>query len=95
MLLDLKFGGVLAALVCIAVDATLVTASALTVEVAKKCEALTIQAFPPLEPGNPALGSAKGSAAAERSYYRKCIANGGNIEGPSPGASPANPALTK
>ncbi len=54
-------------------------ASAITVEVAKKCNALVATQFPPLEPGNPAAGSSKGSAQAEREYFTKCVANGGTM----------------
>jgi hypothetical protein len=35
------------------------SAFAVSVEVAKKCEALTAKAYPPREIGNPAAGSAK------------------------------------
>jgi glutamate/aspartate transport system substrate-binding protein len=41
-------------------------------------EALMAQAFPPLVPGNPAAGSAKGTGADAQKYYAKCVANGGN-----------------
>ncbi|SDS11348.1 hypothetical protein [Bradyrhizobium canariense] len=56
-------------------------ASAVTVEVAKKCDLLVAKAFPPREPGNPAAGSAKGTAQDQRSYFSKCVANGGNMDG--------------
>jgi hypothetical protein len=56
------------------------SASAITVEVAKKCQALTAKAFPPRLVGNPAAGSAKGSGRAEQDYYKKCVANGGNLD---------------
>jgi hypothetical protein len=52
-------------------------ASAITVEVAKKCNALTAKEFPPREPGNPAAGSLKGSGREQRAYFAKCVANGG------------------
>jgi hypothetical protein len=55
------------------------SASAITVEVAKKCQALTAKAFPPRQVGNPAAGSAKGSAKAQQDYYKKCAANGGTF----------------
>jgi hypothetical protein len=55
-------------------------ASAVSVEVAKKCNALLAKAFPPREPGNPAAGSSKGSAQDERDYFNKCLANGGNVD---------------
>jgi hypothetical protein len=49
-------------------------------EVAKKCAALTAKAFPPRVPGNPAAGSAKGTAQSEQSYFSKCVANGGSVD---------------
>jgi hypothetical protein len=56
-------------------------ASAITVEVAKKCNGLLAKAFPPRVAGNPAAGSAKGSSQDERDYFKKCVANGGNMDG--------------
>jgi hypothetical protein len=56
-------------------------ASAITVEVAKKCDALTAKAFPPRVVGNPAAGSAKGTPQEQRDYFKKCVANGGNMDG--------------
>jgi hypothetical protein len=55
-------------------------ASAITLEVAKKCNALLAKAFPPREAGNPAAGSAKGSGVQQREYFSKCVANGGNMD---------------
>jgi hypothetical protein len=77
MLDNLKSGSAVAALVCIA--AMTGSASAVTAALAKKCETLTIKAYPPRVPGNPAAGSAKGTGPSERSYFSKCLANGGNI----------------
>jgi hypothetical protein len=54
------------------------TASAVTAELAKKCNALTAKAFPPRVIGNPAAGSAKGSGRDQLAYFNKCIAKGGN-----------------
>jgi len=56
------------------------SASAITVELARKCDALTAKAFPPRVIGNPASGSAKGSGREERAYYRKCVANKGKVD---------------
>jgi hypothetical protein len=50
-------------------------ASAITVEVARKCEALTSKAFPPRE--LPAADSAEGPRLDEQNYFKKCVANGG------------------
>jgi hypothetical protein len=84
MFATLKFGGALVALICIAVGATTLNASAETVEVAKKCAALMQKAFPPREVGNPAAGSAKGNGQAEQDFYKKCIANNGNVSEDAP-----------
>lgn len=54
--------------------------SAVTVEVARKCNALVAKNFPPRQPGNPAAGSAKGNGQAERDYFKKCVDNGGNAD---------------
>ena len=73
---------------CLAVVATTVGASAVTVEVAKKCNALTVEAYPPFEPGNPAAGSAKGDASSVRHYFNECLAKGGEVEKPATGEPP-------
>jgi hypothetical protein len=77
VLVKLQFGSLLVALFCLAPSA-----SAVTVEVAKKCDALVAKAFPPRVVGNPAAGSAKGTAQTGRNYFRKCVANGGNMDDP-------------
>jgi hypothetical protein len=77
---DLKVKTWLAASVCIAVWSITNGASAVTVEVAKECEALTAKAFPPREVGNPAAGSVKGTAQDQRNYFNKCVANGGKVD---------------
>jgi hypothetical protein len=43
-------------------------------QVARKCSALTAEAFPPRQIGNPAAGSAKGTGQEQRDYFRKCVA---------------------
>jgi hypothetical protein len=58
-------------------------AKAITVEVAKKCNALLANEFPPRQAGNPAAGSAKGNGQASRDYFKKCVDNGGNMDGSS------------
>ena len=55
------------------------SASAISVELAKKCQALTAKAFPPRVPGNPAAGSAKGSGKDQDAYYKKCVENEGKV----------------
>ena len=70
----------LLALVFAAILAQTNVASAVTVEVARKCQAFTSKAFPPRELGNPAAGSAKGSGLDEQSYFKRCVANGGRVD---------------
>jgi hypothetical protein len=71
------------ALLLTGIGATSTAASAITVEVAKKCDALAAKAFPPRVVGNPAAGSAKGTPQEQRDYFKKCVANGGNMDGAS------------
>lgn len=68
------------ALICFAVGGMTTSASAVTLELAKKCSALMAKAYPPREPGNPAAGSTKGNGAAEQTYYQKCLANNGKVD---------------
>jgi hypothetical protein len=84
MFTNLKFGSVLVALVCIGVGCMTGSASAITAQLAKKCQALTAKAFPPRVPGNPAAGSAKGTGQSQRDYFNKCVANGGNMDDDAP-----------
>jgi hypothetical protein len=69
-----------AALFFVAVGPMATGASAITVEVARSCEMLTAKAFPLRQTGNPASGSAKGTAQSQRAYYNKCVANGGKVD---------------
>lgn len=69
------------AALCSLVGLMPVTASAITVEVAKKCNVLLAKEFPAREPGNPAAGRTKGTAQSQRDYFNKCVANGGNMDG--------------
>ncbi len=68
---NLKIGSALVALVCIAVAPN---ASAVTAEVAKKCNALTAKAYPP---------RVVGTGQSQGDYFNKCVANGGNMDDPS------------
>jgi len=77
---NVKFWSTLVALFGIVIGPMTGSASAITVEVAKKCQALTAKAFPLRQVGNPAAGSAKGSGKAQQDYYKKCVANGGNSD---------------
>ena len=68
------------ALSCIVLGSVPDRVSAITAEVARKCNALTAKQFPPREPGNPAAGSAKGSGRDQYAYFNKCVANGGKMD---------------
>ena len=56
-------------------------APAITVELARKCNALVEKQFPPRQPGNPAAGSAKGSGQDQRDLFKKCVDSGVKIDG--------------
>jgi hypothetical protein len=86
-----EFKGILFALLTIAATLLPNSASAITAEVAKKCNVLLEKEFPPREPGNPAAGSSKGSAQDQRNYFKKCVDNGGNMDR-APAPTPAQNA---
>jgi hypothetical protein len=65
--------------VCVGLGLMMGSASAVTAEIAKKCDALTAKAFPPRVVGNPAAGSAKGTGRSIQIYFSKCVANGGHV----------------
>ena len=85
MLASLKLRLARFALVCIAIGLIPGNASAISVELARKCNAMVATAFPPRVPGNPAAGSAKGSGRQMQDYFRKCVENQGKM--PEPGKS--------
>ena len=78
-----KLMGVVVGLAFVTVALVTNGAGAVTVKVAKKCDALTAKAFPPRVIGNPGAGSAKGTGADERAYYERCVANHGKIPDPA------------
>ena len=80
MITSLKLVCVFAALIGFALGLAPQRADAITVEVARKCRALTDKAYPPREPGNPAAGSAKGTGRIEQQYFDQCVANGGKMD---------------
>jgi hypothetical protein len=80
MFANLRIPSAFVASVFTAVASMTSSASAISVEVAKKCDALAAKAFPPIAPGNPASGSSKGTAQDQRAYFNKCVANGGNMD---------------
>ena len=55
-------------------------AKAISVDVAKKCNALMAKEITPRQAGNPAAGSEKGNGQASRDYFKKCVDKGGNVE---------------
>jgi hypothetical protein len=69
--------GIALALVCLALLPTTQNAAAITVELAKKCRALTDKAFPLRVPGE--LGREHGTGKEVQDYFSKCVLNGGNI----------------
>jgi hypothetical protein len=68
------------ALLIVASGSMATCASAVTAEVARKCEALTHKAYPPRVIGNPAAGSTKGTGAAAQAYFSNCVRNGGKVD---------------
>lgn len=84
MLQKLRYATALVALICIVGGMMTSGSSALTVDVARKCQTLIAKAYPPLVPGNPAAGRKNGTAQVVRAYFNKCVANGGNIEEQAP-----------
>lgn len=73
-----------AALAMIAVMCAAATpASAISVELAKKCRALMLKAYPYELPGN-----RKGNSEAQREYFNKCVANDGNMPAEPKAAEP-------
>ena len=87
-----KFKGGLFALLLPGIALLPSSASAITAELAKQCNVLLAKRFPPRQAGNPAAGSSKGDAQAERDYFKKCIENNGKMDdtnAPAPTASPA------
>ena len=79
----LKYRIALIALICFS-PVLPTRALAVTVEVARKCSALTDKAFPLRLPGNPAAGRTHGTGQDLREYFNKCVANGGNMEEQAP-----------
>jgi hypothetical protein len=66
---------------------SVVGASAIPVDVAKKCDVLLAKQFPLRVPGNPAAGSAKGTSKEQHDFFQKCVSNGGNMDDSDSGKS--------
>ena len=90
MLTKLRYGTALLALICLTHLPTTRSAMAVTVELARKCGALTDKAYPLRVPGNPAAGREHGTAKEARDYFNKYVANRGNI-----GEQPLEPGNQK
>lgn len=80
MLGRLKWAGASLAWIGGALVAVPDRASAISAEVARRCNALLAKEFPPREPGNPAAGSAKGSGKDQRAFFSKCVGNNGKMD---------------
>jgi hypothetical protein len=61
---------------------TVSQAKPISAEVARKCKILRAKEFPPRQIGNPAAGSAAGTGQDQRKFFRRCVANGGNMDSP-------------
>jgi len=59
---------------------TVSEAKPVSAEVARKCKILRAKEFPPRQVGNPAAGSAAGTGQEQREFFRRCVANGGNMD---------------
>jgi hypothetical protein len=59
---------------------TVSQAKPISAEVARKCKILRAKEFPPRQIGNPAAGSAAGTGQDKREFFRRCVANGGNMD---------------
>ena len=81
----LRSGTVLVAMIGVAYLLATPSASAITVEVAKKCNVVTEKAYPLRVPGNPAAGHKHGTAKEIQDYFNKCVANDGNVTPPESG----------
>lgn len=81
MIGDQKSRMVLLAVLLAATGLLPTQASAITLELAKKCNALVAKQFPPRQPANPAAGSAKGSGQEQRDLFKKCVENDGKMDG--------------
>ena len=71
------------------------TASAITAEVARACDAAVAKAFPPRQVGNPAAGSLNGTPKDKRDYYQKCVANDGKAGDLPPAQAPKDAKPSK
>jgi hypothetical protein len=87
-----KLSSIALALVCLAQLPTTRSATAITVELAKKCGEMTDKAFPLRVPGKPAAGREHGTPKELHDYFNKCVAKRGDMDGQS--SEPRNPNQT-
>jgi len=69
------------------ISGAIAPAFAIDAQVARTCDALVARAFPPRQLGNPASGSARGSAKDQRDYFNACVAYGGKMDDDTPAKS--------
>lgn len=74
----IALGATVAIMVCVAAT----PASAVTIELAKKCRDLSLKAYPYKLVGQPGPGNAQ----AQRGYFSECIAKQGNMAAEPTGA---------
>lgn len=67
-------------LISAAIGSITTSASAVSVDVAKRCSSLAAGAYPPRQIGNPAAGNLKGTEFDKQNYYQKCVSNNGNMD---------------
>jgi hypothetical protein len=78
--MPMKFRNGVLALVYLAYLPATPSATAITVELAEKCTALTNKAFPWRVPDDPASGRTHGSPKQAKDYYNKCVAKNGSTD---------------
>lgn len=66
-------------LTCVFLTCTAGAAMAVSADLAKRCRAMTIKAYPPV-----VAGSKKGDAQEERNYFSTCISKNGRMDAESP-----------
>jgi hypothetical protein len=69
--------------------ATQQPAMAISVDLAKKCRALAIKAYPYKMPG-----TSKGDSAAERQYFTTCVSRNGNMPNTDKSSDQTSPGTT-
>jgi hypothetical protein len=78
--LRIEAGAFVLLLAAAALLPTISQAKPISADVARKCKILRAKEFPPRQVGNPAAGSAAGTGQEQREFFRRCVANGGNMD---------------